>query len=190
MGGAMHRRNVVLSAACCSIALGCAAGAQSRIDTAQPAHSWPPLRTLKNEHVGYSLSYPRGWKVAAQVVATQFATGAKCQSVRVVDLPAKTNPTAVRQSFVQICWRRDGGRSLAAFMRATYGRKLANLFARTRLGGVPAYRTRDGKRSRTFFLQANGYRLQLVATVSTTPTRRAKRLAQVNRILASLAVTH
>jgi hypothetical protein len=144
---------------------------------------------LKNERVGYSLSYPRGWNVAAQVVATQFAAGAKCQSVRVVDMPAKT-PAGVSQSFVQICWRSDGGTSLSAFMRATYGPKLSKLFARTLFGGVPAYRTRGGNRNRTFFLQANGYRLQVVATVNTTPTRRTRRLKQVNRMLASFTIIH
>jgi hypothetical protein len=107
--------------------------------------------------------------------------------MRIVDRPG---PSEVRQSFVQICSKRvTDGLTLARFMRKTYGRRLSNLFAMTRLGGVPAYRTRSGRLNRTLFLQTQEYRLQLVAGVVAAPTRRAKRLAQVNRILASFSLT-
>lgn len=43
--------------------------------------------------------------------------------------------------------------------------------------------------SRTFFLQTHAYRLQVVATIVAAPAERTKRLAQVNRILASFSVT-
>jgi hypothetical protein len=148
----------------------------------------PPSRTLRNDRVGYSLSYPRSWKITGKVAATQFAAGARCRSVRVVDFSAGPAAT-VRQSFVQVCWKRAAGLSLDAFMRKTYGGRLADLFERTRLGGVPAYRTRGPRMSRTFFLQTHAYRLQVVATIVAAPAERTKRLAQVNRILASFSVT-
>jgi len=152
----------------------------------------PQNRTLRNDRVGYSLSYPRGWKVGGRAVATEFAARADCQSVRVVDLaaPADAGPGAeVRQSLVQMCWKRVGdGASLDEFMRQTYGGRLSELFEWTRLAGVPAYRAKDGA-SRTFFLQTEMFRLQVVATVVAGPARRAERLAQVNRILTSFSLT-
>jgi hypothetical protein len=146
-----------------------------------------PWRTLKNERVGFSLSYPPRWKIAGKVVATQFAAAARCQSVRVVD---RAGPSEVRQSIVQVCWKPiTGDTSLDAYMRKTYGRRLPSFFVKTRLGGVPAYRSRTGTKNRTFFLQTNDYRMQVVAAVAAGPLRRAARVAQVNRILASLTVT-
>jgi hypothetical protein len=146
-----------------------------------------PWRTLKNERVGYLLSYPPNWKIAGKVVATQFAAAARCQSVRVVD---RAGPSEVRQSIVQVCWKPiTGDTSLDAYMRTTYGRRLASFFLKTRLGGAPAYRSRTGTKNRTFFLQTKDYRMQVVAAVAAGPLRRAARVAQVNRILASFTVT-
>jgi hypothetical protein len=145
-----------------------------------------PWRTLKNDRVGYSLSYPRGWRITGKVVATQFSAAARCQSVRVVD---RVTPIEVRQSLVQICWKpATGATTLDAYMRTTYGTRLFDLFTKTRLGGVPAYRTKTGTSSRTFFLQTKDYRLQIVTGVVAAPARRAKRVAQVNRILASFSL--
>jgi hypothetical protein len=96
----------------------------------------------------------------------------------------------VRQSIVQVCWKpvtRDT--SLDSYMRKTYARRLSSFFVKTTLGGVPAYRSRTGTKNRTFFLQTNDYRLQVVAGVAAGPLRRAARVAQVNRILRSFAVT-
>lgn len=146
-----------------------------------------PWRTLTNDRVGYSLSYPPRWKIAGKVVATQFAAAARCQSVRFVD---RAGPSEVRQSIVQVCWKlvtRDT--SLDSYMRKTYARRLSSFFVKTTLGGVPAYRSRTGTKNRTFFLQTNDYRLQVVAGVAAGPLRRAVRVAQVNRILRSFAVT-
>ena len=71
--------------ACCFAlslaALGCGeAAAPSETPVAKPQPSMPVLR---NPAVGYSLTHPRGWKVVGQVVATEFAVGAACQSVQV-----------------------------------------------------------------------------------------------------------
>lgn len=146
---------------------------------------------MKNERVGYSLSYPRGWKVTGQVVATEFAAGAACQSVRIVDFapPASAGPSAqVYQSFVQICWRRADRSSLEDFMRKTYRGRLADLFERTTLSAVPAYRTKLEGQSTTFFLQTEKHRIQIVAGVVAEPAKRANRLAQVSRILSSFSL--
>jgi hypothetical protein len=147
-----------------------------------------PRRTLTNERVGYSLSYPRAWRVATKVVATQFAAGARCRTVRVVD---RAGLAEVRQSFVQLCWKQvNDGSSLAGFMRKTYGDRLGDFFVRVRLGGVPAYRTRTARTNRTFFVHTKrGYRLQILAAVVAAPAKRRMRIAQVDRILAGLSLT-
>jgi|SRR5919109_5220059 hypothetical protein len=179
----MQGRLLVSCLALAAIALGCTTAKQSTAHTPSGAPGW---RTLSNDVVGYSLSYPRGWKVAGRVVATQFASGAKCQSVRVVD---RATPSEVRQSLVQSCWRRvTDGSSLDSFMRKTYRGRLSRFFTKTTLGGVPAYRSRTAKSNRTFFLQARDYRVQIIAAVVAGPARRALRQSQVNRILASLSV--
>src|SRR4029450_9338078 len=106
-----------------------------------------PWRALKNERVGYSLSYPPRWKSAAKVVATQSAAAARCQSVRFVD---RAGPSEVRQSIVQVCWKAvTGDTSLDSYMRKTYGRRLSSFFVKTTLGGVPAYQSRTGTKNRT-----------------------------------------
>jgi hypothetical protein len=150
-------------------------------------------RILRNTSVGFRLTYPRGWKVVRQVVATEFAVGATCQSVQMIDFePAsESGPGAkVLQSFVQICWKRlSGGESLARFVERTYGAEAARLFERTELGGVPAYRTKGDGPNVTIFLQTDAHRIQIVASVVAEPTKRALRLAQVQRILASFSAT-
>lgn len=156
------------------------------------AESRPPSRTLTNSRVGYRLTYPRDWKVTGQVVATEFATEASCQSVRVIDFmpPKGSGPSIrVRQSFAQICWRRATDRSsLDDFMRKAYGDRLSDLFDPATLGGVRAYRTKQGGQSTTFFLQTAKHRIQVVTAVAAEPAKEARRLAQVRRILASFSV--
>jgi hypothetical protein len=178
------RNRLVWCAAFSAVVLGCTTG--NGPGAATHGDNQAARRTLRNDTVGYTLSYPRGWKVAGKVVATQFAIGARCQSVRVVD---SRGLAQVRQSFVQLCWKRvTDGSSLAEFMRRTYGRRLGTLFERTTLAGGPAYRTRGPRTNRTFFVQSATHRIQLVAAVVAAPARRATRLAQVNRILRSLTL--
>jgi hypothetical protein len=169
----MQGRFLVTCFTLAAIALGCTTAKQSSAEAEVRAHAqgW---RTLTNDVVGYSLSYPRAWKLTGRVVATQFASGARCQ---------------VRQSFVQSCWKPvTDGSSLDTFMRKTYRSRLSKFFTQTRLGGVPAYRSRTAQSNRTFFLQTKDYRVQLIAAVVAVPARRALRLSQVNRILASLSI--
>jgi hypothetical protein len=174
----------------CSAVLCSAVLAWSPAHGAGAAAASPPHRTLRNDHVGYSLSYPRGWKVAGQIVATEFAAGAACQSVRIVDFapPAVVPSGQVLQSFVQICWKRvRDGSSLDEFMRKTYGRRLSELFRRTSVAATRAYRTKYVNGSTTIFLQTPTYRLQIAAAAVARSAKRDARLAQVQRVLASLA---
>jgi hypothetical protein len=170
----------------------CAVALVASFASSVAAGASSPSRTLRNDRVGYSLSYPRGWKVVGQVMATGFAAEAACQSVRVVDFaPPATVPSGqILQSFVQICWKRvRDGLSLAQFMRKTYGRRLTELFRRTTFRAILAYRARDEVVGRTIFLQTSAYRLQIVAAVVARAPSREKRLAQVERTIASLSVT-
>lgn len=170
------------SVLCAAASLGCTALSQPAATQAQRS------RTLTNDRVGYSLSYPRTWRVAAKVIATQFAARARCQTVRMVD---RAGPAEVRQTFVQLCSKPiKSGSSLAGFMQSTYGRRLDDLFVRATLGGVPAYRTKTGSANRTFFAQTKkGYRVQILTAVVAAPAKRRARIAQVNGILASLSLT-
>jgi hypothetical protein len=169
---------------------------EAQLPLARPAADEPTAkarRTLTNTSVGFSLAIPTGWKVTRQVVATEFAAEAACRSVRIVDFqpPPDSGPGAkVLQSFVQICWRRlSGGESLARFVERTYGDRATELFERTELGGVAAYRTKGEGPNLTIFLQTGDHRIQLVASVVAEPTKRALRRAQVQRILASFSAT-
>ena len=185
-----------------AVALQWTAGSQPQAETRSEAQlplarpgAYDPTasarRTLTNSSVGFSLGIPPGWKVTGQVVATEFAAGAACQSVRIVDLqpPPDSGPGAkVLQSFVQICWKRlSGGESFARFVEKTYGERATELLERTELDGVPAYRTKGDGPNLTIFLQTDDHRIQIVASVVAEPMERALRRAQVQRILASFS---
>lgn len=148
-------------------------------------------RILRNTSVGFRLTVPKGWIVTRQLVATQFAVGAACQSVRIVDFqPAPdSGPGAkVLHSFVQLCWRRVRGDSLTAFIETTYGERAASLFEKTELGGVPAYRTKKNGLDATVFLQTDAYRIQVVTALVADAAKRNARRVQLQGILASFSV--
>jgi len=149
-------------------------------------------RRLVNATVGYSLDYPPDWKVQGQVVATDFALGAQCQSVEIVDFlpPEGSGPGAViLHSFVQICARPLGdGLTLEAFMRQTYGEALGTQFEATQLGDVPAYRTKLNGPDATVFVHTDRYRLQIVSAVVAEPAMEEARAAEIRQVLESLVV--
>jgi len=152
----------------------------------------PGYKRLTNDRVGYTFLYPIGWKVAGKVVATEYAGTAACQSVRKVDSapPADSGPGAgVRQSLVQVCWKPVDDLTLDGFMASTYGARLPSLFGRTRLAGVPAYRTTGTGASATYFLQSNAFRLQLQSSVVDDTAKDSLRSAQVRRIVSSFSLT-
>ncbi len=146
---------------------------------------------LEDRRVGYALRYPAGWSVGGRVAATEFAVGARCRSVRVVDFepPADAGPGAqVRQSFVQVCAKplRDGA-PLEDFMRRTYGALLASRFEKAELNGMLVYRSTRKAPARLIFTQTADYRIQLYSSVTAAPEDYARRLAQVEEILASFS---
>ena len=186
----------------CAVAVQWAAGSQLESGTRSEARplltrsvAYEPTaltgRILRNTSVGFTLTYPRGWRVVRKVIATEFAVGATCQSVQMIDFASASDsgPGAkVLQSFVQICWRRmSGGETLPRFVERTYGTHAGRLLERTTFGGVPAYRTKDDEPNGTIFLQTDAHRIQIVASVIAEQAKRAMRREQVQRILASFA---
>lgn len=151
----------------------------------------PAPDCLENTEVGYSLRYPPDWRVGGQVVSTEFATAARCESVAFVDSepPAGSGPAPfIRRSFVQICARRvTDGLSLDEFMRRTYGASWLGSFSPTQLGGWPGYRAGREAAQTTIFLQTRVHRIQIVAVVNTGADLAAQRSAEVAAILESLS---
>jgi hypothetical protein len=193
----MRLRRRLVFGVICAVALQWTAAGQPHAETPLRVGSVlekaqaPAKRILRNTAVGFRLAYPRDWKIARQVVATEFAAGAACQSVRIVDSapdPASGPGAKVLQSFVQICWKRvSGDESLAEFVEKTYGGRASSLLERAELGGIVAYRTRGNGLHTTILLQTTSHRVQIVTAVVAEPSRRAARRAQVERILASFS---
>lgn len=202
VASAMRWRPAIGLVVVCAVVVQWAAGSQLQNGTRSEARpllarsvAYEPTaltgRILRNTLVGFRLTYPRGWRVVRKVIATEFAVGATCQSVQMIDFASASDsgPGAkVLQSFVQICWRRvSGGETLPRFVDRTYGTHAERLLEQTTFGGVPAYRTKDGEPNGTIFLQTNAHRIQIVASVVAEPAKRDMRSEQVRRILASFA---
>lgn len=137
----------------------------------------------------FSLSYPDTWQTGGVVVATEFAQGADCVSVRIVDreAPATSGQAPfLYQTAFQVCARALDGRTLAAFMEATYGAGKGG-FTAVEVGGRDAYRLDQGPAT-TIFLQSNRYRFQLVASVVAEAPLQALRSEQIRAILESFQV--
>ncbi len=135
---------------------------------------------------GFSLRHPEGWGAAGLVQATAFAAGATCSSSLIVDRappPDAGLGASVEQSFVQVCWKGQEGKSLAEFMAATYGG--GGGFQPTTLAGRPALVSRAGT-SATYFVDTRSRRYQVVTGVAASEGLRATRLAQVDQVLGSL----
>jgi hypothetical protein len=146
---------------------------------------------LVDDEVGYSLSYPRTWKVAGALVATQFGAGADCRSVEIVDRepPPDAGPGAqVLSSLVQVCSRRltDGPR-LEEFLRRTYDEAILARFRRTKVGGARAFTTGAAVNSITF-LETDAHRLQVVTAVVADPAEREQRITEVEAVLESFSL--
>jgi len=147
---------------------------------------------LENAEVGYSLLYPTDWRIAAKVVATEFANTGQCESVGVVDAapPPGSGPAPfILRSFVQICVKPvTDGLSLDEFMRRTYGPALFRSFSPAQLGGRPGYRADAGAAQTTIFLQTRAHRIQIVAGVKTGADLETRRAAEVRAILDSVSI--
>jgi hypothetical protein len=166
-----------------------ASGARSVAGSSESAPA--SVGRLENPEVGYSLRYPADWRIAGHIVATEFATAARCESVQVVDgePPADSGPAPfVIRSFVQICVMPvTDGLSLDEFMRRTYGSVLLRRFSPTRLGGRPAYRADAGGAQTNTVLQTRSHRMQIVSGVTSRPDLGARRAAEIRAILDSLS---
>lgn len=152
----------------------------------------PPKR-LQNKELGYSLLYPADWQVRGQVVATEFASGARCESVEIIDSPVLPEPGStalVLRSFVQICSKRlTDTASLDEFMGESYGGGFRARFHPVEIGGIAAYEMVSGGANTLIFLQTNKHRFQIVAAVVARAGEEAKRAAQVQQTLRSLSFT-
>jgi hypothetical protein len=162
------------------------AGAAAQPDT--------DLRTLENRAIGYSLRYPAAWQVTGAVAATEFARGAACQSVEVVDLRPPDDAGGagfIRHAFVQLCARPMPDRlALEGFLRQTYGAPGEIRFEPITVGGRPGYRLHDSDRPSVMFVQTDAHRIEIVTAVATDPERAELRRAQVDRIVDSLVFRH
>ena len=118
------------------------------IRSATPFGSIGRLRTNgahgphSQEHLGRLQAHvPPRLEGRAPVVATEFAVGATCQSVQIIDFASASDsgPGAkVLQSFVQICWRRlSGAETLPRFVERTYGAHAGRLLNGPHSGECP-----------------------------------------------------
>ena len=155
--------------------------------TLEPA-STPGFQLLANAAVGYRLTFPDDWSLRGQVVATQFALDAECQSVQIIDFqPPQGSGAKILHSLVQICARPlEDALTLEQFMIQTYGSLLGEQFEPVMFGGRSAYRTRNAGSDTTIFLQTQNHRVQIVSAVAAEPDVFPIRAAQVEAILASL----
>lgn len=151
-----------------------------------------PWQRLTDPSIGFSLCYPADWSVGVQVIATQFAVGARCRSVRVIDFappPDSGAVAAMEQSLVQVCAKPlDADDSLDQYMRRVYGDRLQHTFAMTDLDGTPGYQSTGRGQTRTIFAQRRNSLIQIVATVAASPEKTPERQVQVEKILESFAL--
>ena len=158
------------------------------VDGQDAAAQW---KRLDDAEAGYTLYYPSDWLVEGQVVASEFASGAHCRSVRIVDFappPDSGAAAPIQHSFVQVCARPASSLgSLEAFMNLTYGDRLDVLFEKTQVNRLVVYDTGQRQGMRMLFAELAGHVVQIIASVETEPARRPERRAQVEKILASFS---
>ena len=176
----MHRSLLPAAFALFGLASGCFAGGGSASVTAQPGRLADPV-------VGWSFAVPDDWSIGTRVYATAFAAGSRCRSAYALDRrPAgESGPgPSISRSFAQVCARPADGRTLRAFLAATYGDGFSGQFEAVRIDRRPAFRTRHSQPA-LVFLQTRDHRLQLASSVTPFPEDRDRRRAQVERVLAS-----
>ena len=188
----MNRSRTLACPLLAVVAFACAIAPDAPSPAASSESAPASVGRLENAEVGYSLRYPADWRIVGQVVATEFANAARCESVGVVDAepPPGSGPAAfVRRSFVQICVKPvTDGLSLDEFMRRTYGPALLRSFSPAQLGGRPGYRADGGAAQTTIFLPTRAHRIQIVAGVKAGADLEARRVAEVRATLGSLSI--
>ena len=155
--------------------------------TLEPA-SMPGFKSLVNATGGYRLTFPDDWQLRGQVVATEFAEGAECQSVETIDYQPPEGSTAlILHSLVQICAQPlTDALTLEQFMIRSYGALLGEQFETMDFSGQSAYHTRAEGPDATVFLQTQKHRIQIVSAVAAEPDLYPAREAQVVAILRSI----
>jgi hypothetical protein len=148
----------------------------------------PGFLLLTVPALGFSLIFPDDWQLHGQVIATEFADGAACQSAEIIDFQPPEGSTAlILRSLVQICARPlEDALTLNQFMRETYSGLVEEQFEPVSLSGHPAYRSRTEGPDATVFVQTDDYRIQIVSAVAAEPEASLMRTAQVHAILESL----
>lgn len=150
-----------------------------------------PWNRLNDTEAGYTLVYPADWSLEGQVVASDFALGARCRSVRVVDFappPGSGAAAPMLHSFVQVCAKPTSSvGALEAFMKLTYGDRLDVSFKKTQINRLAVYETRQQEPIRMLFVEIAEHIVQIIAVVEAEPARRPERRTQVETILESFA---
>lgn len=168
---------------------GCAIASDSIVVSPVAPEDW---KYLEDPVMGFSLHYPADWLIDVQVVATQFAVGAHCRSVRFVDFEPPTDSGAaapIQQSFVQVCAKPlKYDDSLDQYMHRVYGESLGQTFVIMDFSGTRSYQANAEGQSKTIFTQNRNILLQITAAVAATPEKFPARQTQVERILGSLAL--
>jgi hypothetical protein len=158
------------------------------------AETWgfQTINALHNAEVGYSLKYPNTWHVTGQVVATEFAQNADCESVEIVDFlpPPGSGAAFVLHSFVQVCAQRlSDNLTLDNFMKQAYDHALLSEFRMKKLNGLSSYWHEHGDLGGSIFLQTQSHRVQISFGVVVDAEKRSERWSQVQKVLHSFRQT-
>ena len=156
-----------------------------------PPTSTPPLTGRVEHPAGVSFSYPEEWEETANaVISTQFASGAECVSVRIIDreAPAGSGQAPfLYQSVVQVCSRPAEGQSLEMYMEDTYGAGMGG-FEPLQIGTVTGFRLTEDQTT-TVYVQNGTDRFQVVTSVvAEDPATENLRESQIQSILSSVRV--
>jgi hypothetical protein len=148
----------------------------------------PGFLLLTSPSPGFRLTFPDDWQLRGQVVATEFAAGAECQSVEIVDFqPPEGSMALILHSLVQICAQPlTDALTLEQFMIRSYGALLGEQFETMDFSGQSAYHTLAVGPDAAVFLQTRKHRIQIVSAVAAEPNLYPVREAQIVAILRSI----
>lgn len=181
---------VAVAAAFFALTSDCAVQPAARSGQLSPQAATPWNR-LDDAESGYTLVYPADWSLEGQVVASDFASSARCRTVRVIDFappPDSGAAAPLQQSFVQICSKPVSSvGALEVFMKLTYGDQLDISFKKGQINGLAVYETRQQEPIRMLFAELAEHVVQIIAVIEAEPARRPERRAQVEKILESFA---
>jgi hypothetical protein len=151
----------------------------------------PPLTGRAEHPDGVSFSYPEGWEeLKFAAISTQFAAGAECVTVRIIDREAPTGSGQapfLLQSVVQVCSQPANEIPLETFMEQTYGADMGG-FETFQIADQTGYRLTEGETT-TAYVQHEADRFQVVTSVVVEdPATESLRQSQVQSILTSVRI--